>query len=57
MAKIALRIWNKQTGKSGQSPSGHGNWSPSRPGAAPLFLEWFPGAIAQGKGRRLYWEA
>lgn len=57
MAKIALGIWNKQTGKSGQSPSRHGNWSLARPGAAPLFLEWFPGAIAQGKGRRLCWEA
>lgn len=50
MAKIAPGIWNRQRGKSGQSPSGHGNWTLARPGAAPLFLELLPRAVAQGRG-------
>lgn len=46
MARIALGICNRQTGKSGQSPSRHGNWTLAGPGAAPLFLELLPGSIA-----------
>lgn len=51
MARIALGIYNRQTGKSGQSPSHHGNWTLAGPGAAPLFLELLPSSISQGRGR------
>lgn len=51
MVKIALGIQNRQIGKSGQSPSHHGNWTPAKQEQLLSLLELlFPWPVAQGKG-------
>lgn len=49
-SKSLQEIWNRQIGKSGQSPSHHGNGTLAKPGVTPLFPRMVPLVCSSGQG-------